>query len=144
MSAPANDHDSIPAAHYGYGRVVYACSFLSALVVIVGVFLAVAFPDRNALDPRHLFAALWKGWDARQIRAQVGAGWNESGWSPYPGDGLIHVGILLGAIGVGLALFVAATAYLQRDRREPLWATLCLVSALLVFAAVASVLRAAA
>jgi hypothetical protein len=146
MNTPAAPRPWIPAAHYAYGRVIYAFSMASAFVCTIGLYLAVAFPERNRLDPRHLFAGLWKG----QAPAELWAA--DRGFSrtylgtarPLYGDSLIQWGMLLGAGGVGLAFLAASLVYLRRDRREPLWSFLCFISALLVLAALAGGLSPAA
>ncbi|WP_029896787.1 hypothetical protein [Desulfohalovibrio reitneri] len=125
--APA-DRPVMPKAQIIYGDTVYWLCVLSALVCMVGPVVALAFPDANVIDPRHLFGAIWEGKDALEV-------WRVRG-SEFPGghfwmdhlafgDGLTQFGLFLGGVCAAPALVLSSISYMTDPKnRHPLWAVL--------------------
>jgi len=135
-----------PKAHRVYGGVIFALSIAASLVSTVGLFLAVAFPERNLLNPHYLFSAIWQGMAPRQVWDAAGGFPGAHFWlgSLRKADGIVQLGVVLAGSSAGIAFVAAAFAYLGRKRREPGWAILVLLDAAIILFAALGIVRVAA
>ena len=115
----------IPLSQTIYGQTIYWVCVLATLVCIAGPVLAIAFPDRNTMNPHYLFFSIWEGNSPGDVWQQVAGGFpgghfwlqNLNTW-----DGFTQFGIVIGCSCACLALLGASTAFLLEKPRSYGWA----------------------
>ncbi len=128
-----------PASRW-YGETVYRISSAVALLCLLGSFVAILKPERNILDARAAFEAIWEGagpaeiWGMGQEKAPTPRTLLRAGRG---GDALIYEALVLGCLAAPLAALLCVGIYLNPRRRETRWAALSLAYALLVVLAAA-------
>jgi hypothetical protein len=124
-----------PLANRVYGTIIYWTSIIAAIICILAPVIALAFPERNVLDPQYLFSSIWEG-------AKPEVVWNAAG-EGFPGghfwinnltygDGFMQFGIVIGGACAGFALLGAAIGYLKQKPRNFGWALLSIVICLFI------------
>ena len=147
MSRRGHQGPEQPAPHRVYGGVIFGLSVAASLVCTAGLFLAVAFPDRNVLDPRYLFSTIWQGKSPRQVWEAAGGGFPGAHFwlrSLFAADGIVQLGIVLAGSSAGIAFIATAFSFLDRKHREPGWAFLVLLDAAIILFAALGIIRVAA
>ena len=125
----------IPIPQVIYGKIVYWLCIIAAFICTIGTVLAIAFPDKNFMNPHYLFFNIWQGNTPEAVWQQVGGGFpgghfwlqNLNTW-----DGFTQLGIVIGCSCACLALLGAAIAFLREKPRSYGWALVSLYVALLV------------
>jgi drug/metabolite transporter (DMT)-like permease len=129
------ERPKIPLPQIVYGKITYWLCFIAALICTIGTVLAIAFPDRNFMDPHYLFFNIWEGNNPETVWQQVGGGFpgghfwlhNLNAW-----DGVTHFGIVIGCACAFLALLGASIAFLREKPRSYRWVLVSLCVAAMV------------
>ena len=129
----------IPLTQIVYGRIVYWLCIIAAFICTIGTVSAIAFPDRNLMNPHYLFFIIWEGNNPETVWQQIGGGFpgghfwlhNLNTW-----DGITQFGIVIGCSCALLALLGASIAFLREKPRSYGWAlvSLCVASLVLLSA----------
>ena len=118
-----------------YGVFIYWVSIIAAVLCIVAPVIALAFPERNVLDPQFLFSTIWEGASPAEVWETAGAGFPGGHFwfsNLSKGDGLIQFGVVIGGVCAGFGLIGAAFGYLKEKPRSTGWAIVCLVICLFI------------
>ncbi len=141
-----NVEDRQASVRRTYGDIVYWLSIAAALICTIAPVLTIAYPDRNFLDPRALFSAIWAGKPPQEI-------WSAASNPPGPhfwlraltnGDSLIQFGLELGCCSAGIALLATTIACVRRRPRSWGWAAASLIIAVFVALAALGIYQQAA
>jgi len=125
----------IPLAQIVYGGIVYWLCIIAAFICTMGSVLAIAFPDKNFMNPHYLFFSIWEGNSPEAVWQQVGGGFpgghfwlnNLNTW-----DGVTQFGLVVGCACAFLALLGTSIAFLREKPRSYGWASVSLLIALMV------------
>lgn len=130
------ERPKIPLPSKVYGNLVYWLCVIACVICILGPALAIAFVDKNVLNPHFLFFAIWEGKTAAEV-------WQAGGGFPggvfglfdlFTGDGFTQLGLAIGCGSAGIALLFTAVAFLRE--RAYRWVLVSIwVAALVIFAA---------
>ncbi len=118
-----------------YGMCVYWLSIIAAMICAAGPVIAVAFPDRNLMNPYYLFYSIWQGKTAEAVWQEVGGGFSGGHFwlnSLTTGDGFIQFGLELGCACACVGLIGAGIAYLRGKCRAYGWALVSFGVALVI------------
>ena len=104
----------IPKTATLYGSIVYWITIASCIVCMIGPVIAVAFPNKNVMNPYKLFNAIFQGKDAATIWQEVGGGF-PGGHFYFThlgfGDGITQLGIAFGCSVALWGLLASAAVY---------------------------------
>lgn len=117
-----DDRPLMPKAQIVYGETVYWLCVFSAILCMIGPFVAMLNVDNNFLNPHYLFSAIWEGKDAAAVWSVAGEEFPGGHfWMQYitSGDGLTQFGLALGGFVAAPALVLASILYLKD--KEYLW-----------------------
>jgi hypothetical protein len=132
----------LPLSYSVYGVIIYWISIIAALICTLAPILAIAFPDRNVLNPEFLFSTIWQGKKPDAVWQTVGGGFPGGHFWIHNltyGDGIVQFGLVLGCSCAGIALLGTAIAYLKERPRSYGWTVLCLVISTLIALAAAGI-----
>jgi len=129
------EEPKIPIPQIIYGKIIYWLCIIAALTCTIGQVLAIAFPNRNFMNPHYLFFNIWQGNNPEAVWQQVGGGFpgghfwlqNLNTW-----DGFTQLGIVIGCSCAFIALLGASIAFLREKPRAYGWALVALSVAALV------------
>jgi len=132
----------IPLPQIVYGRIIYWLCILAALVCTIGSVLAIAFPDKNIMNPHYLFFCIWEGNNPEAVWQQVAGG--------FPGghlwmhnltafDGLTQFGLVVGCSCAFIALLGASVGFFRGKPRSYGWALVSLFVAAMVLLSAAGI-----
>ncbi len=127
-----------PPAHRVYGGIVYWTCLCATILSMIGLFLAVAWPEHAGLPPALVFARIWEGKHPSDIWAALNGTFpGLHFWVRHPmaGDGMIHLGLVMGVVSAMAGFGGTAAVYLRHRGRELFWAVLSLLCAALVLSA---------
>lgn len=132
------ERPKIPLPHIVYGKFIYWLSIIAAMICTIGLVFAIAFPDKNFMNPHYLFFTIWQGNSPQAVWQQIGAGFpgghfwlhNLNTW-----DGVTQLGLVIGCSCACLALLGTSIAFLREKPRSYGWALVSLCIALLVLSA---------
>ncbi len=106
----------VPRAQYAYGTAVYWFCTISALICLLGLFMAMLNTGKNMLNPHLVFPAVWEGKNASDVWLHAGGGFPGGHFyisNLSSGDGLTMFGIALGSTAALWGLLAAAAGYLK-------------------------------
>jgi len=129
------EEPKVPLPQIVYGKIIYWLCIIAALICTIGPVLAIAFPDKNLMNPHYLFFNIWQGNTPEAVWQQVGGGFpgghfwlqNLNTW-----DGFTQLGIVIGCSCACLALLGASIAFLREKPQSYGWALVSLLVASLV------------
>jgi len=129
------EEPKIPRPQIVYGRIIYWLCIIAALVCTIGPVLAIAFPDRNLMNPHYLFFSIWGGNKPEAVWQQVAGGFTGGHFwlhSLSAFDGITQLGLVVGCSCAFIALLGASIAFLREKPRSYGWALVALCVSLLV------------
>lgn len=104
-----------------YGKVVHWITIISCLISLIAPVLILVFPERNLLNPFHIFNAIFEGKKTSEIWAAAGVPFKSGGfWKLFLGsfftpDGFATFGI---ALGCSVSLWALIPAILQFIKKK--------------------------
>jgi hypothetical protein len=125
----------IPVPQIVYGRCIYWLCITAAVICTIGPVIAVAFPDKNLMNPHYLFPAIWEGKSPEMIWQEVGKGFPGGYFWLHnlnTGDGFTQFGIVLSCSCASVALIATAITFLRQKPRPYRWVLLSFGIALLI------------
>jgi len=130
----------IPLPQIVYGQIVYWLCIIAAVVCTIGSVLAIAFPDKNIMNPHYLFFSIWEGNNPEAVWQQVAGGFPRGHFWLHnltTFDGFTQFGIVIGCSCACLALLGASITFLRGKPRSCGWALVSLfVAAMVLLSAV--------
>jgi len=129
------EEHKIPLPQIIYGKITYWLCIIAAMICTIGSVLAIAFPDKNIMNPHYLFFTIWQGNNPEAVWQQIcgefpgGHFWihNLNTW-----DGLTQFGLVIGCTCACLALLGTSIAFLWEKPRSYGWALVSFCVALLI------------
>jgi len=125
----------IPLPQLVYGKIVYWLCIVAAFICTLGAVLAIAFPERNFMDPHYLFFSIWEGNSPEAVWQQVGGGFPGGHFwlhSLNTWDGVTQFGLVVGCFCACLALLGTAVAFLRMKPRPYGWLGVSLFIAIMI------------
>lgn len=108
----------MPKSALIYGSIVYWVTIASCIICMIGPVIAVAFPEKNVMNPYKLFNAIFAGKSPEAIWNEVGGGFPGGHfylkYLTY-GDGFTQLGLAFGCSVALWALLVSAVEF-TKDR----------------------------
>ena len=126
----------LPLSYRVYGVIIYWISIIAALICTLAPIVAIAFPNRNLLNPEFLFSTIWQGEKPEAVWQTVGGGFPGGHFWIHNltyGDGIIQFGLVLGCSCAGIALLGTAISYIMEKPRSYGWAVVTFLVATMVF-----------
>jgi len=136
------DQVQLPLSYHVYGAIIYWISIVAALICTLAPIVAIAFPNRNVLNPEFLFSTIWQGKKPDAVWQTVGGGFPGGHFWIHnlsSGDAVIQLGLELGCCCAGVGLLATSISYLTQKPRSYGWALAALVIAVFIALAAAGV-----
>jgi hypothetical protein len=109
----------MPPAQIYYGELIYWITILACIICMIGPVISLAWPERNVMNPYHVFNSIFHGSSTEEVWKEVGGGF--PGGHFYLshityGDGLTQFGLALGCSVAVWALIGAIVAYFRKKQ----------------------------